>query len=237
MSPRRASTEDGDHDAPVARLKQYRAKRDFDATSEPKGKGAKRKSARARAKAKTPRFVIHEHSATRLHWDLRLERDGALASWAVPKGLPSAPRENHLAVWTEDHPLQYVDFHGVIPKGQYGAGTMKIWDHGTYEVLKWEPRKIEVALHGERVDARYALFAISQGDRSDSGQPKEWMIHCMDPPADAAREPMPEHVTPMLARAGKLPAHDRGWVYEIKWDGVRAIPTRSRASCAWRAAT
>ncbi len=223
MSPRRASKDGGDDAAPAARLKHYRAKRDFDATSEPKGKGAKRKSARAKAKAKTPRFVIHEHSATRLHWDLRLERDGVLASWAVPKGLPSAPRENHLAVWTEDHPLQYVDFHGVIPKGQYGAGTMKIWDHGTYEVLKWEPRKIEVALHGERVDARYALFAISQGDRSDSDQPKQWMIHRMDPPADAAREPMPEHVTPMLARAGKLPAHDRGWVYEIKWDGVRAI--------------
>ena len=89
-----------------------------------------------------------------------------LASWAVPKGLPPAPKENHLAVWTEDHPLEYVDFHGEIPKGQYGAGTMKIWDHGTYEVLKWEPRKIEVALHGERVDARYALFPISAGRRT-----------------------------------------------------------------------
>ena len=215
-------------------LKRYRDKRDFEKTPEPSGAGAagaagaagtgakKRKAAKRTKRAPTtrttPRFVIHEHSATRLHWDLRLERDGVLASWAVPKGLPAAPKENHLAVWTEDHPLEYVDFHGEIPEGQYGAGTMKIWDHGTYEVLKWQPRKIEVALHGERVDARYALFAIADGDN-----PKEWMIHRMDPPADAAREPMPEHVKPMLARAGSLPSDERGWVYEIKWDGVRAL--------------
>jgi bifunctional non-homologous end joining protein LigD len=202
-------------------LKRYSAKRDFDKTPEPAGDGVPAKRGRAKrapTRAAQPRFVIHEHSATRLHWDLRLERDGVLASWAVPKGLPLAPKENHLAVRTEDHPLEYVDFHGEIPKGQYGAGTMKIWDRGTYEVLKWEPRKIEVALHGERVDARYALFAIAQGD-----DPKEWMIHRMDPPQDAAREPMPEHVKPMLARAGTLPDDERGWVYEIKWDGVRAI--------------
>ncbi len=202
------------------RLKDYRAKRDFAATPEPgearKGDAAP-KGKRSR-KRTAPRFVIHEHSATRLHWDLRLERDGVLASWAVPKGLPPAPKENHLAVWTEDHPLEYVDFHGEIPKGQYGAGTMRIWDSGTYDVLKWEPRKIEVALHGERVDARYALFPIARGD-----DPKEWMIHRMDPPADAAREPMPEHVKPMLARSGSLPRKDDGWAYEIKWDGVRAI--------------
>jgi bifunctional non-homologous end joining protein LigD len=203
-----------------ARLKDYRAKRDFTTTPEPseKPKRAPAKRKRAAKQAAASRFVIHEHSATRLHWDLRLERDGVLASWAVPKGLPVAPKENHLAVWTEDHPLEYVDFHGEIPKGQYGAGTMTIWDSGTYEVLKWEPRKIEVALHGERVDARYALFPISSEEN-----PKEWMIHRMDPPQDAKREPLPEHVKPMLARAGKLPAEGRGWAYEIKWDGVRAI--------------
>jgi bifunctional non-homologous end joining protein LigD len=197
------------------RLKDYRAKRDPAATPEPGlagGPGARD------PREDAPRFVIHEHSATRLHWDLRLERDGVLASWAIPKGLPEAPKDNRLAVWTEDHPLEYVDFHGEIPKGQYGAGTMKIWDHGTYDVLKWEPRKIEVALHGERVDARYALFPISSDDT-----PKEWMIHRMDPPADASREPMPEHIKPMLARAGSLPSDERGWSYEIKWDGVRAI--------------
>jgi bifunctional non-homologous end joining protein LigD len=235
VSPRRASKQaagesakakGADDDARAGQLKDYRAKRDFAATPEPgeppAGDARKRKRPRKRA-THAPRFVIHEHSATRLHWDLRLERDGVLASWAVPKGLPQAPGENHLAVWTEDHPLEYVDFHGEIPKGQYGAGTMTIWDEGTYDVLKWEPRKIEVALHGERVDARYALFAISQRDRSEIGQPKEWMIHRMDPPADAAREPMPERVKPMLARAGSLPADERGWAFEIKWDGVRAI--------------
>jgi bifunctional non-homologous end joining protein LigD len=238
--PRRASKSGGDKPARGARLKEYRAKRDFDATSEPAGGGsdggpksskapkqpAKKRAAKKRAASKrteqAPRFVVHEHSATRLHWDLRLERDGVLASWAVPKGLPVAPKENHLAVWTEDHPLEYVDFHGEIPKGQYGAGTMKIWDEGTYEVLKWEPGKIEVALHGERVDARYALFPISSPP-AEGEHPKEWMIHRMDPPADAAREPMPEHVKPMLARPGSLPRNDDGWAYEIKWDGVRAI--------------
>ena len=242
MPGRRTSKQQpGEQPASAARLKQYHAKRDFDATSEPSGRGP----ARARAATKSAdggeresikrktrgdarsrgslRYVIHEHSATRLHWDLRLEHDGVLASWAVPKGIPEEPKENRLAVWTEDHPLEYVDFHGEIPKGEYGAGTMTIWDHGTYDVLKWEPRKIEVALHGERLDARYALFGISSPPPGEDGPAKEWMIHRMDPPADAAREPMPEHVKPMLARTGPLPRDERAWAYEIKWDGVRAI--------------
>jgi bifunctional non-homologous end joining protein LigD len=215
-----AKAKSADEQTGEARLEEYSAKRDFAATPEPgkASKGGAAKKRRSHKRVDAPRFVIHEHSATRLHWDLRLERDGVLASWAVPKGLPPAPKENHLAVWTEDHPLEYVDFHGEIPKGQYGAGTMKIWDQGTYEVLKWEPRKIEVALHGARVDARYALFPISAEE-----PPKEWMIHRMDPPADSTREPMPEHVKPMLARAGALPQDEHAWAYEIKWDGVRAI--------------
>ncbi|HEY2217657.1 MAG TPA: DNA ligase D, partial [Solirubrobacteraceae bacterium] len=158
---------------------------------------------------------------------LRLERDGVAVSWAVPNGIPEVPGENRMAVHTEDHPLEYLDFHGVIPKGQYGAGKMTIWDSGTFEPLKWERRKIEVALHGERLDARYALFAISSSAPTpalgEEGPPKEWMIHRMDPAADGAREPMPEHVKPMLARTGTLPRDDAGWTYEIKWDGVRAI--------------
>jgi bifunctional non-homologous end joining protein LigD len=198
---------------PSARLKSYRAKRDFAATPEPDA-GDTRTSARSR-------FVIHEHSASRLHWDLRLERDGVLASWAIPKGLPEAPKENRFAAHTEDHPLEYLDFEGEIPKGQYGAGTMGIWDSGTYDCLKWEPRKIEVALHGQRVDARYALFAIEDGEH-----PKDWMIHRMDPEeSDPAhpREPMPRHLVPMFATTGQLPQPDDGWAFEIKWDGVRAI--------------
>jgi bifunctional non-homologous end joining protein LigD len=162
--------------------------------------------------------VIHEHHATRLHWDLRLERDGTLASWAVPKGLPLAPGENHLAVAVEDHPLEYLEFEAEIPKGQYGAGQITIWDRGTYECLKWEPRKVEVALHGKRVDARYALFPIDPGEH-----PKNWLIHRMDPPDDPDREPMPARIAPMLARSGELPDEDGGWAYEVKWDGVRAI--------------
>ncbi len=192
------------------RLKSYRSKRDFALTREPAGDEVAIRGA--------PRFVIQEHHASRLHWDLRLERDGVLVSWAIPKGLPEMPKHNHFAAATEDHPLEYVDFEGEIPKGEYGAGTVKIWDHGTYECLKWEPRKVEVALHGERLDARYALFRIT-----DEDEPKGWMIHRMDPPADPNREAMPQRLTPMLARAGDLPADDGRWAYEIKWDGVRAI--------------
>jgi bifunctional non-homologous end joining protein LigD len=206
-----------DDGKPAARLKRYDAKRDFAATPEPPGWAPDAPTDTA-ARNGAPRFVIHEHHATRLHWDLRLERDGALASWAVPKGLPQAPGENHLAVAVEDHPLDYLELEAEIPEGQYGAGSITIWDHGTYECLKWEPRKVEVALHGERVDARYALFPIDGGER-----PKNWLIHRMDPPADPGREPMPARIAPMLARAGQLPREDGGWAYEVKWDGVRAI--------------
>jgi bifunctional non-homologous end joining protein LigD len=194
----------------AAKLEDYRAKRDFAATPEPLAADA--------ATTGPVRFVIHEHSASRLHWDLRLERDGVLASWAVPKGLPEEPKDNRFAAHTEDHPLEYLDFEGEIPKGQYGAGSISIWDHGTYDCLKWEPRKIEVALHGQRLDARYALFPIE-----DAQDPKDWMIHRMDPPADPQREPMPAHLVPMLATTGSLPKEQAGWGFEIKWDGVRAI--------------
>ncbi len=193
------------------KLGRYERKRDFAATPEPA-------PAEGRPAEGLPRFVIHEHSARRLHWDLRLEHDGALASWAVPKGIPEEPGENRFAAATEDHPIEYLTFHGEIPAGNYGAGTMKIWDQGTYELIKWEPRKIEVLLHGERLEARYALFPIDKED-----PPKDWMIHRMDPPADVSREPMPERIVPMLARTGTLPAEDAGWGFEIKWDGVRAI--------------
>jgi bifunctional non-homologous end joining protein LigD len=225
---RRASKSTGGKSAPAANdLKQYRGKRDFGASAEPsggesKGKRGKRDTARPSAN-EALRFVVQEHHATRLHWDLRLEYEGVLASWALPKGIPEAPNENRFAARTEDHPLEYLEFHGEIPKGQYGAGRMTIWDHGTFEVLKWEARKIEVALHGERLDARYALFPISSATPGELGPPKEWMIHRMDPAADAGRTPMPEHVKPMLARTGTLPRSDAGWTYEIKWDGVRAI--------------
>ena len=205
------------------RLASFQAKRDFAKTPEPRGGEEGAPDAGG-----APRFVIHEHSARRMHWDLRLEHDGVLVSWALPRGLPERPKVNHIAPHTEDHPLEYLDFEAEIPKGSYGAGTIRIWDRGTYDELKWEPRKVEVALHGERVEGRYALFAIGEGER-------DWMIHRMD--AGPAVEPMPDRVVPMLARAGTLPARDDGWAYEVKWDGVRAIAYCEPGPCACAVAT
>jgi bifunctional non-homologous end joining protein LigD len=194
------------------KLQTYRAKRSASKTPEPM------EVQPADADPPARRFVIQEHHATRLHWDLRLEHDGVLVSFAIPNGLPEAPKDNRLAVHTEDHPLEYLEFEGEIPKGQYGAGTMRVWDRGTYDVLKWEARKLEVLLHGERVQGRYALFPIDKDE-----DPKNWMIHRMDPPADEAAEPMPEKIVPMMARTGTLPRDDEHWAFEVKWDGVRAI--------------
>ena len=188
-------------------LDSYRRKRDFSATPEPTG-GEDGDDAR------TPRFVVQEHHARSLHWDLRLEHDGTLASWAVPKGIPQDPSRNNLAVRTEDHPLEYLDFHGEIPKGEYGAGTMTIWDRGTFELHKWREDEVMVTFAGERVQGRYVLFRTGGNN---------WMIHRMDPPQDPDREPMPQKLAPMLARTGELPKDDDRWAYEIKWDGVRAL--------------
>ena len=195
-------------------LSSYRKKRDFGETPEPGGEaGAAQPGGEAR-------FVVQQHAATRLHWDLRLEHEGVLASWAVPNGIPPDPADNRLAVRTEDHPLEYLEFHGEIPKGQYGAGTMKIWDAGTFELHKWDARKVEVTFHGERLHGRYGLFVIGR----DEATKQDWMIHRMDPPDDPERRPMPERLVPMMARpSDTLPKPERGWSYEVKWDGVRAI--------------
>ncbi|HET9162820.1 MAG TPA: DNA ligase D [Solirubrobacterales bacterium] len=190
------------------RLEEYKRKRDFDATPEPASRTRRKREG-------APRFVVQEHSARRLHWDLRLEHEGAAASWAVPNGIPADPSENRKAVQTEDHPLEYLDFEGEIPAGQYGAGTMRIWDRGTYEVEKWEEAKIVFSLSGARLSGRYALFRAGS-------EAKDWMIHRIDPPAEQ-RDPFPESVVPMLARLSQLPASDEGWAVEVKWDGVRAI--------------
>jgi bifunctional non-homologous end joining protein LigD len=197
---------------PPRKLDRYHSKRDFAQTAEPAGSDG------AAPEAGLPRFVVQEHHARRLHWDLRLEHDGVAASWAIPNGLPATPKDNRLAVHTEDHPLEYLEWHGQIPAGQYGAGTMTIWDAGTYEPLKWEQRKVEISFHGERLRGRYGLFPIG-----GKAGPNDWLIHRMDPPENPDRIHMPEHVVPMLARAGKLPGEPELWSFEVKWDGVRAI--------------
>jgi bifunctional non-homologous end joining protein LigD len=190
----------------TGKLDEYERKRDFETTPEPR-RGRRRK-------ASAPRFVVQEHSARRLHWDLRLEHDGVAASWAIPNGIPDDPSENRKAVHTEDHPLEYLEFEGEIPAGQYGAGSMKVWDRGTYECHKWEEEKVIVSFAGERVQGRYALFR--------AGAEKDWLIHRMDPPVER-RDPFPAQVVPMLAKLARLPAAEERWGVEIKWDGVRAI--------------
>ncbi len=107
--------------------------------------------------AKKPRFVIHRHAATHLHFDLRLEAEGALKSWAVPKGPPEEPGVRRLAVAVPDHPLDYINFKGVIPEGEYGAGKVEIWDKGNYEIESWGKDKVVFKLDGKKVSGWYAL--------------------------------------------------------------------------------
>jgi len=192
------------------KLTTYRTKRDQRRTPEP-----------VRAEGPLPTgsddtFVIQEHHARRLHWDFRLERDGVLVSWALPKGVPDDPQRNHLAVHTEDHPLDYATFAGDIPRGEYGGGKVTIWDRGTYECEKWDDREVKVVLHGTKAQGRYVLFKTDD---------KNWMIHRMDPPAHPEADPLPELVKPMMATAGTLPSTDdeSGFAFEMKWDGVRAV--------------
>ena len=146
------------------RLTEYRRKRDPKKTSEPFG-GQKRR-------ATQPIFVVQRHDARRLHYDFRLERDGALASWAVPKGVPLEPGQRALAVHVEDHPLDYATFEGEIPKGQYGAGTVEIWDSGTYELV--EEKKdggLTVRLHGKRLEGTWTLVPAHL-----DGDEKNWLL-------------------------------------------------------------
>ncbi len=196
------------------RLGDYRAKRSPERTPEPVPDAAD-----AGGEGCGNRFLIQEHHATRLHWDFRLERDGVLVSWALPRGVPLDPTDDHLAVHTEDHPLEYFAFEGEIPAGEYGGGRVTRWDAGTYEVEKWEPAKVVIRLQGERVTGRYSLFRTGGAGTEDE---KNWMIHRMDPLPEG-REPLPERVEPMKATLAKLPRDDGGWGFEIKWDGVRAI--------------
>jgi bifunctional non-homologous end joining protein LigD len=195
----------------VRKLEQYRAKRDFDRTTEPRGQ-----EAGPEAPGAGGRFVVHQHDARNLHWDLRLEHDGVLLSWALPRGIPQLPDRsaNRLAVHTEDHPLEYIDFQGEIEEGEYGAGKMTIWDSGTYEAQKLRDDEVIATFEGKRLSGRYALFQTGG---------KNWIIHRMDPPADPERVSLPDDLRPMLARRGSLPADEDEFGYEIAWGGLRTL--------------
>jgi bifunctional non-homologous end joining protein LigD len=233
----------------------YRAKRDFKQTAEPAGGGKT-----VKGKAKGSRFVIQKHDASRLHYDFRLEMDGTLKSWAVPKGMPYKKGEKRLAVEVEDHPLEYAGFEGIIPEGQYGGGTVMVWDTGTYESLgSPSPRKdlaegkLHFALHGKKLEGEWTLVRIK------GAEDHEWLLiksgEAMRPVskkkddesslsgrsmARIARErnaewrsgreekaPKLEFIAPMKATlVSKPPAHG-DWLYELKFDGYRALALKS----------
>jgi bifunctional non-homologous end joining protein LigD len=186
------------------RLTKYRSMRDAAKTPEPVPK----------SKSKTGQgntFVIQEHHARRLHYDFRLEKDGVLVSWAVPKNLPETTSVNHLAVHTEDHPLEYGGFEGSIPKGEYGAGKVIIWDSGTYEAEKFRDDEVIVNLNGSRISGRYALIQ-TKGD--------QWLAHRMK---DQKVFEFDE-LAPMLSSEGSVAALKASqWAFEGKWDGYRLL--------------
>ncbi|HEX6237099.1 MAG TPA: DNA polymerase ligase N-terminal domain-containing protein [Acidimicrobiales bacterium] len=200
-------------------LDEYRERRDFGRTPEPDASGDAAAGPSGPG-GDGPRFVIQQHSATRLHWDLRLEHDGVLLSWALPRGVPWDPDENHLAVHTEDHPLEYLTFAGEIPEGSYGAGTMGIWDTGRYHPEKITDREVIVTLEGSRASGRYALFRT---------RGRDWMIHRMDPPVDPERRHLPDRFDLIEPGEGPPPGGD-GWAVETLWRGQRAVLTGSGGS-------
>ncbi|HVL99718.1 MAG TPA: non-homologous end-joining DNA ligase, partial [Egibacteraceae bacterium] len=188
-------------------------------------------AAERRDAARRPRFVVQHHLATRLHHDVRFERHGTAPSWAVPKGLPDVPGLRHLAVQTEDHPVEYLSFSGEIPAGEYGGGHVRIWDEGTYELLEWSDDKVTVRLHGRRHTGRYHLFRTGGTD-----DPSQWMVVRADAPAELAAPP--PTLAPMLAVDGQGQAFDDpDWLFEVKWDGVRAIATTVRPGTGEPAST
>ncbi len=243
------------------KLDEYRAKRDASRTPEPVPRSGRRdvddsrntdsdaeddstsRDGSAGAHSSLPRFVIQRHEARRLHYDFRLEHDGVLVSWAIPKGPPTDPKVNHLAVPTEDHPMSYRHFAGVIPKGEYGAGKVEIWDSGHYELEKWRDDEVIATLHGAPGGGlsnasglggsqRFALFRAGE-----SGGKPRWMIHLMASlPEHAEQDEQAEHTdreervepfAPMFALAGSQVEFSRldqeEWGFEMKWDGIRAL--------------
>lgn len=215
-------------------LKEYHSKRKFNQTSEP-ASFKKRKSA-------TLNFCIQKHDASHLHYDLRLEYRGVLLSWAIPKGPSLNPKDKRLAIQTEDHPLDYQYFEGVIPKGNYGAGTVEIWDHGVFTTPQTtDSKKIEESLteglkkghfsfilHGEKLNGEFILQKLKK-DASDHA----WLLikkpdsfqesNRTIPTKKKASAKMPDFISPMLATLVDAPFDDDEWLFEIKWDGFRSL--------------
>jgi bifunctional non-homologous end joining protein LigD len=190
-------------------LEEYRRKRDPKQTPEPFG---------GRKRGKKPIFVVQRHDARRLHYDFRLERDGVLASWAVPKGVPLEPGARSLAVHVEDHPLEYAKFHGEIPKGQYGAGSVEIWDEGTYDLLEEKKNgQLTVRLDGKRLHGTWTLVPAHL-----DGKEQNWLLIRRRDDADGD-EPVSHEYQPMLATPVKEVPRGSGWVFEVKFDGYRAL--------------
>jgi bifunctional non-homologous end joining protein LigD len=198
-------------------LGEYRRKRDPEQTPEPFG---------SRKRGKKPIFVVQRHDARRLHYDFRLERDGALASWAVPKGVPLDPGARSLAVHVEDHPLEYAKFHGEIPKGQYGAGSVEIWDNGTYELLEEKRNgQLTVELHGKRLKGRWTLVPAHL-----DGKEQNWLLIKGHDDGDEPAH-VDQHYKPMLATLETHVPHGDAWTYEVKFDGYRAVAYVRNGEC------
>lgn len=221
-------------------LEEYRRKRVFSKTPEPQP---------ALAEHKENRFFIQRHSARRLHYDLRLEMDGVLKSWALPQGPTLDPTIKRLAVHVEDHPLDYGNFEGTIPAGNYGAGKVTLWDRGTYEWLgekspeeQWQKGDLKLRFHGKKIAGEFALV------RTNRSKGKDWLLikkndfavrQGWDPETDtrsilqgpqelsqiegAVEAPMPAKIEPMLAVLGSSLPEGSDWLYEVKWDGYRAL--------------
>ncbi len=207
----------GSRKASPVSLSEYRRKRDPKVTPEPFG------SAKS---GKKPIFVVQRHDASRLHYDFRLERNGALASWAVPKGVPLEPGAKALAVHVEDHPLEYATFHGEIPKGQYGGGTVEIFDNGTYELLEEKPNgQLTFDLHGQKLKGRWSLVPT----RMD-GKEQNWLLIKRHDDHEESSA-VAQTYKPMLATLDTNIPHGEEWAHEVKFDGFRAVAYIRRGEC------
>ena len=183
-------------------LEEYSKKRTFLKTSEP---GVEYAGGEGNG------FVIHRHHASRLHYDLRLERDGTLKSWAVPRGMPPRPGIKRLAVATEDHPMKYLTWEGEIPKGEYGGGMMWIYALGRYEITKEKKDSLYFRLQSKELNAEYRMYPTKD---------KEWLLERLDTPQT---DWLQDEIEPMLAQSQKKPPRGEDYIYEVKWDGIRAL--------------